>query len=147
MSMGNIESYHQLVDEKTVKKAVGKKIFESFMKKLDALISVSNDSEANDALNEGDFWGNFCDDDEAYVAAQEAYDALRAEFRKKTGLRVFYSHFEGDGDCYDDIESGTWQWELATSDVFVPRKLTKKAEKFIKEYGDISLEQRFSVYG
>lgn len=147
MSMGNIESYHQLVDGKSVKKAVGAKLYNGFMKKLDPFIGKHGASNVNSALNDGDFWGDFSEEDESYVALKGAYDALAAEFKAKTGMHVFYAYFEGDGDCYDDIEAGTWSWEIPESYVYVPRRLTKKAEKFAKEYGDIFLDQRFSVYG
>ena len=56
---------------------------------------------------------------------------------------------DGDGDCYDDLESNEWYWELDSRDVWVPRKMTPKAAAFVKKYGDsaIDTDNRFSRYG
>ena len=152
MSMGNIESYHQTVDEKLVKKVVGAKLFNDFMKKFDKFSEDNGAAEMSDALNEGcdEFNEGCCDfdqEDEAWVKVKEAYDNVTEAFKEKTGMTVSFIYFTGDGDCYDDLDSCEWYWELNDSDVWVPKTLTKKAEEFQKKYGNIDTDQRFSCYG
>ena len=147
MASGNIESYHQLVGEAAVKKAAGKEAYDTFMAALTPFVAKHGDSNVNDALNDGDFWGDFTEDDEQFVKLKGAYDALRDSFKENTGIDVFYTYFAGDGDAYDDIEPDHWRWELLDSDVWVPKRLTAKARAFIKKYGEIDAGQRFSKYG
>ena len=152
MSMGNIESYHQTVDEKLVKKVVGAKLFNDFMKKFDKFSEDNGAAEMSDALNEGcdGFNEGCCDfdqEEEAWVKVKEAYDNVTEAFKEKTGMTVSFIYFTGDGDCYDDLDSCEWYWELNDSDVWVPKTLTKKAEEFQKKYGNIDTDQRFSCYG
>jgi hypothetical protein len=106
----------------------------------------------SDALNEGsdEFNDGCCDfdqEDEAWVKVKEAYDKVTEAFKEKTGMTVNLVWFTGDGDCYDDLDSCEWYWELNDSDVWVPKTLTKKAEEFQKKYGNIDTDQRFSCYG
>lgn len=152
MSMGNIESYHQTVDEKLVKKVVGAKLFNAFKKLFDKFAEDNGAAEMSDALNEGsdEFNEGCCDfdqEDEAWVKVKEAYDKVTESFKEKTGMTVSFIYFTGDGDCYDDLDSCEWYWELNDSDVWVPKTLTKKAEEFQKKYGNIDTDQRFSCYG
>lgn len=152
MSMGNIESYHQIVDEKLVKKVVGAKLFNAFKKLFDKFAEDNGATEMSDALNEGsdEFNEGCCDfdqEDEAWVKVKEAYDKVTESFKEKTGMTVNLIWFTGDGDCYDDLDSCEWYWELNYSDVWVPKKLTKKAEEFQKKYGNIDTDQRFSCFG
>lgn len=152
MSMGNIESYHQTVDEKLVKKVVGAKLFNAFNKLFDKFAEDNGAAEMSDALNEGcdGFNEGCCDFDmteEAWVKVKEAYDKVTEAFKEKTGMTVSFIYFTGDGDCYDDLDSCEWYWELNESDVWVPKTLTKKAEEFQKKYGNIDKDQRFSCYG
>ncbi len=152
MSMGNIESYHQTVDEKLVKKVVGTKLFNAFKKLFNKFAEDNGAAEMSDALNEGsdEFNEGCCDfdqEEEAWVKVKEAYDKVTAAFNEKTGMTVNLIYFTGDGDCYDDLDSCEWYWELNYSDVWVPKKLTKKAEEFQKKYGNIDTDQRFSCYG
>ena len=152
MSMGNIESYHQTVDEKLVKKVVGTKLFNAFKKLFDKFAEDNGAAEMSDALNEGsdEFNEGCCDfdqEEEAWVKVKEAYDKVTEAFNEKTGMTVNLIYFTGDGDCYDDLDSCEWYWELNYSDVWVPKKLTKKAEEFQKKYGNIDTDQRFSCFG
>ena len=152
MSMGNIESYHQTVDEKLVKKVVGAKLFNAFNKLFDKFAEDNGAAEMSDALNEGcdGFNEGCCDfdqEEESWVKVKEAYDKVTETFKEKTGMTVSFIYFTGDGDCYDDIDSCEWYWELNNSDVWVPKTLTKKAEEFQKKYGNIDTDQRFSCYG
>ena len=152
MSMGNIESYHQIVDEKLVKKVVGANLFNAFKKLFDKFAEDNGAAEMSDALNEGsdEFNEGCCDfdqEDEAWVKVKEAYDNVTEAFKEKTGMTVSFIYFTGDGDCYDDLDSCEWYWELNDSDVWVPKTLTKKAEEFQKKYGNIDTDQRFSCYG
>jgi hypothetical protein len=144
--MGNIESYHQLVDGNIVKKVVGKKLYDAFMKKHESFVEDSDESAVNDALNEGDFWDVDCDDED-YKALDQAYDALRDAFEEKTGMSISYVYLDGDGDCYDDLDTDEWYWELDESDVWLPRKLTAKAKAFQEKYGNIDTDQRHSQFG
>ena len=152
MSMGNIESYHQIVEEELVKKVVGTKLFNAFKKLFDKFAEDNGATEMSDALNEGsdEFNEGCCDfdqEDEAWVKVKEAYDKVTEAFNEKTGMTVNLIWFTGDGDCYDDLDSCEWYWELNEDDVWVPKKLTKKAEEFQKKYGNIDKDQRFSCYG
>jgi hypothetical protein len=152
MSMGNIESFHQIVDEKLVKKAVGAKLFNSFNKLFDKFLEDEGAAEMSDALNDGGdgFNDGCCDfdqEDEKWVKVKEAYNKVTEAFKKETGMTVNFIYFSGDGDCYDDLDSSEWYWELNFEDVWVPKKLTKKAEEFQKKYGNIDTDQRFSCYG
>lgn len=152
MSMGNIESYHQIVDEKIVKKVVGAKLFNGFKKLFDKFAEDNEAAEISDALNDGDdgFNEGRCDfdqEDEAGVKVKEAYNKVTEAFKEKTGMTVNLIWFTGDGDCYDDLNSCKWYWELNFRDVWIPKKLTKKAENFQKKYGNIDTDQRFSCYG
>ena len=152
MSMGNIESYHQTVDEKLVKKVVGAKLFNAFNKLFDKFAEDNGAAEMSDALNEGcdGFNEGCCDfdqEDEAWVKVKEAYDNVTEAFKEKTGMTVSFIYFTGDGDCYDDLDSCEWYWEVNYSDVWVPKKLTKKALEFQKKYGNIDTDQRFSCFG
>lgn len=146
MSMGNIESYHQIVADDIVKKVVEKKLYDGFMKKLKAFVEDRDESAVHDALNEGDFW-DVDDEDEEYKALDQAYGALRDAFEENTGMSISYVYLSGDGDCYDDLDSDEWYWELDESDVWLPRKLTDKAKAFQEKYGKIDTDQRHSTFG
>ena len=61
-------------------------------------------------------------------------------------MNISFVYFSGDGDFYDTIQSNTWNWELNYEDVWIPKKLTKKAKEFQQKYGNIGLDQRFSIY-
>ena len=152
MSMGNIESYHQTVEENLVKKVVGAKLFNDFKKKFDKFAEDEGAAEMSDALNDGGdgFNDGCCDfdqEDENWVKVKEAYNKVKEAFKKNTGMTVSFIYFTGDGDCYDDLDSCTWYWEINYRDVWVPKKLTKKALEFQKKYGNIDKDQRFSCYG
>lgn len=153
MSMGNIESFHQIVDEKIVKKVVGAKLFNVFKKKFDTATEEYGSPEMSDALNDGNDGYNegACnfdqEEDESWVKIRAAYDKVVNTFKEKTGMNISFVYFSGDGDFYDTIKSNTWNWELNYTDVWIPKKLTKKAKEFQQKYGNIGLDQRFSIYG
>lgn len=151
MSMGNIESYHQIVDEKIVKKVVGAKLFNVFKKTFDTATEEYGSPEMSDALNDGnDGYNegacNFDQEEESWVKIRAAYDKVVNTFKEKTGMNISFVYFSGDGDFYDTIDSNTWNWELNYTDVWIPKKLTKKAKEFQQKYGNIGLDQRFSIY-
>ena len=152
MSMGNIESYHQIVDEKIVKKVVGAKLFNVFKKTFDTATEEYGSPEMSDALNDGnDGYNegacNFDQEEESWVKIRAAYDKVVNTFKEKTGMNISFVYFSGDGDFYDTIDSNTWNWELNYEDVWIPKKLTKKAKEFQQKYGNIGLDKRFSIYG
>ena len=152
MSMGNIESFHQIVDEKIVKKVVGAKLFNVFKKKFDTATEEYGSPEMSDALNDGNDGYNegscdFDQEEESWVKIRAAYDKVVNTFKEKTGMNISFVYFSGDGDFYDTIDSNTWNWELDYTDVWIPKKLTKKAKEFQQKYGNIGLDQRFSIYG
>lgn len=152
MSMGNIESFHQLVKEKIVKKVVGAKLFNAFKKKFDNETDDYSAPEMSDALNDGnDSYNEGCcsfdQTDEKWVKIREAYDKVVETFKEKTGMHISLIYFSGDGDCYDDIEADTWNWVIPFNEVWVPKQLTNEAFDFQKKYGCIDLDQRFSIYG
>lgn len=148
MSMGNIESYHQLVAEDIVKKVVDKTLYDDFMGKLKTFVENHDDSDCgvHDALNEGDFW-NVDDEDEDWKALEKSYEAIRNDFEEKTGMSISYVYLSGDGDCYDDVATDEWYWELDEDDVWLPRKMTDKAKAFQEKYGSIDTDQRHSRFG
>ena len=151
MSMGNIESYHQIVEETLVKKVVGAKLFNVFKKKFDNAPEEYGSPEMSDALNDGNDCYNegscdFDQENEKWVEVRKAYDKVVSTFKEKTGMNISFVYFSGDGDLYDTIESNTWNWELNYTDVWIPKKLTKKAKEFQQKYGNIGLDQRFSIY-
>ena len=152
MSMGNIESFHQIVDEKIVKKVVGAKLFNAFKKLFDSATEEYGSPEMSDALNDGNDGYNegACnfdqEEDESWVKIRAAYDKVVNTFKEKTGMNISFVYFSGDGDFYDTIDSNTWNWELNYTDVWIPKKLTKKAKEFQQKYGNIGLDQRFSIY-
>ena len=151
MSMGNIESYHQIVEEKLVKKVVGAKLFNVFKKKFDNAPEEYGSPEMSDALNDGNDCYNegscdFDQENEKWVEVRKAYDKVVSTFKEKTGMNISFVYFSGDGDLYDTITSNTWNWELNYTDVWIPKKLTKKAKEFQQKYGNIGLDQRFSIY-
>ena len=151
MSMGNIESYHQIVEEKLVKKVVGAKLFNAFQKKFDNAPEEYGSPEMSDALNDGNDCYNegscdFDQENEKWVEVRNASDKVVSTFKEKTGMNISFVYFSGDGDCYDDITSNTWNWELNYTDVWIPKKLTKKAKEFQQKYGIIGLDKRFSIY-
>ena len=151
MSMGNIESYHQIVEENLVKKVVGAKLFHVFKKKFDNAPEEYGSPEMSDALNDGNDCYNegscdFDQENEKWVEVRKAYDKVVSTFKEKTGMNISFVYFSGDGDCYDTITSNTWNWELNYTDVWIPKKLTKKAKEFQQKYGNIGLDQRFSIY-
>ena len=151
MSMGNIESYHQIVEENLVKKVVGAKLFNVFKKKFDNAPEEYGSPEMSDALNDGNDVYNegscdFDQENEKWVEVRKAYDKVVSTFKEKTGMNISFVYFSGDGDLYDTIESNTWNWELNYTDVWIPKKLTKKAKEFQQKYGNIGLDQRFSIY-
>ena len=146
MSMGNIESFHQIVDEKIVKKVVGTKLYNAFMDKLTDFTDEHGEDATNDALNEGDFW-DVDSEDEAWQELNEAYEDLCSAFEEKTGMSISYVYFSGDGDCYDDVETDEWYWELDEDDVWIPKKMTDKAKAFQEKYGNIDTDQRHSQFG
>ena len=151
MSMGNIESYHQIVEEKLVKKVVGAKLFNVFKKKFDNAPEEYGSPEMSDALNDGNDGYNegscdFDQENEKWVEIRKSYDKVVNTFKEKTGMNISFVYFSGDGDFYDTIDSNTWNWELNYTDVWIPKKLTKKAKEFQQKYGNIGLDQRFSIY-
>lgn len=151
MSMGNIESYHQIVEENLVKKVVGAKLFNVFKKKFDNAPEEYGSPEMSDALNDGNDVYNegscdFDQENEKWVEVRKAYDKVVSTFKEKTGMNISFVYFSGDGDFYDTIKSNTWNWELNYTDVWIPKKLTKKAKEFQQKYGNIGLDQRFSIY-
>ena len=146
MSMGNIESYHQLVEDKIAKKVIGKKLYDGFMKKLTAFTEEHGEGATHLALNEGDFY-DVDDEDEDWQELDKAYEALRDAFEEKTGMSISYVYLSGDGDCYDDVDTNEWYWELDEDDVWIPKKLTDKAKAFQEKYGSIDLDQRHSEFG
>ena len=151
MSMGTIESYHQIVEEKLVKKVVGAKLFNVFKKKFDNAPEEYCSPEMSDALNDGNDCYNegscdFDQENEKWVEVLKAYDKVVSTFKEKTGMNISFVYFSGDGDCYDTITSNTWNWELNYTDVWIPKKLTKKAKEFQQKYGNIGLDQRFTIY-
>ena len=146
MSMGNIESYHQLVADKIVKKVIGKKLYDGFMKKLTDFIEEHGIMSVNDALNEGDFW-DVDSEDEDWQELDKAYEALRNAFEEKTGMSISYVYLSGESDCYDDVDTDEWYWELDEDDVWIPKKLTDKAKAFQEKYGNIDTDQRHSQFG
>lgn len=152
MSMGNIESFHQIVEETLVKKVVGAKLFNVFKKKFDNAPEEYGSPEMSDALNDGNDVYNegscdFDQENEKWVEIRKAYDKVVNTFKEKTGMNISFVYFSGDGDFYDTIDSNTWNWELNYEDVWIPKKLTKKAKAFQEKYGNIDLDQRFSIYG
>lgn len=152
MSMGNIESYHQIVEEKLVKKVVGAKLFNGFKKLFDNAPEEYGSPEMSDALNDGNDGYNegscdFDQENEKWVEVRKSYDKVVSTFKEKTGMNISFVYFSGDGDFYDTIDSNTWNWELNYTDVWIPKKLTKKAKEFQQKYGNIGLDQRFSIYG
>ena len=152
MAMGNIESYHQIVEEKLVKKVVGAKLFNVFKKTFDTATEEYGSPEMSDALNDGNDGYNegACnfdqEEEESWVKIRAAYDKVVNTFKEKTGMNISFVYFSGDGDFYDTIKSNTWNWELNYTDVWIPKKLTKKAKEFQQKYGNIGLDQRFSIY-
>ena len=151
MSMGTIESYHQIVEEKLVKKVVGAKLFNVFKKKFDNAPEEYGSPEMSDAINDGNDCYNegscdFDQENEKWVEVLKAYDKVVSTFKEKTGMNISFVYFSGDGDCYDTITSNTWNWELNYTDVWIPKKLTKKAKEFQQKYGNIGLDQRFTIY-
>ena len=146
MPMGNIESYHQLVADDIVKKVVDKTLYDDFMKKLNAFTEEHGACSTHTALNNGDFLG-FDDNDESWLELDKAYEALYDDFEEKTGMTLSYVYLSGEGDCYDDVETNEWYWELEEDDVWVPRKMTDKAMAFQEKYGSIDTDQRHSTFG
>ena len=151
MSMGNIESFHQIVDENLVKKVVGETLFNVFKNKFDNAPEEYGSPEMSDALNDGNDGYNegscdFDQENEKWVEIRKAYDKVVNTFKEKTGMNISFVYFSGDGDFYDTIDSNTWNWELNYTDVWIPKKLTKKAKEFQQKYGNIGLDQRFSIY-
>ena len=152
MSMGNIESFHLIVEEKLVKKVVGAKLFNVFKKLFDSATEEYGSPEMSDALNDGNDGYNegACnfdqEEEESWVKIRAAYDKVVNTFKEKTGMNISFVYFSGDGDFYDTIDSNTWNWELNYTDVWIPKKLTKKAKEFQQKYGNIGLDQRFSIY-
>ena len=151
MSMGNTESFHQIVDENLVKKVVGETLFNVFKNKFDNAPEEYGSPEMSDALNDGNDGYNegscdFDQENEKWVEIRKAYDKVVNTFKEKTGMNISFVYFSGDGDFYDTIDSNTWNWELNYTDVWIPKKLTKKAKEFQQKYGNIGLDQRFSIY-
>lgn len=152
MSVGNIESLHDIVDEKIIKKVVGAKLLSDFQKKFNKAANDYSFVEMSDALNGGEDGFNegcchFDQEDESWVKVHEAYDKVTKAFKEKTGLRVSFVYFSGEGYCHDDLDSSEWYWKLNSSDVWIPKRLTKKAKEFQEKYGTIDTDQRFSCYG
>lgn len=145
MSMGNIESYHQVISQDTVQKVVGKQILDQFLSRIKPFIDDFGDEEVYDTLN-GEL-GNIDPDEAGWQAVEATFTEIRETFSKHTGIGLCYTFLGGDGDCYDDLEADKWYWELCDSDVWVPKKLTEKARDFIKKFGEIEFDQRFSRYG
>ena len=145
MSMGNIESYHQVIGQDTVQKVVGKQLLEQFLSRLKPFIADFGNEEVYDTLN-GDL-GRIDPDEAGWKAVADAFNEIRETFSKQTGLTLYYTFLGGDGDCYDDLDADEWYWELCHRDVWMPQQLTEKARDFIKKFGDIELDQRFSRYG
>lgn len=147
MPMGNIESYYQVVPASIVNKVVGAEAGKDCAEKLKLLkesLKIS-DSDINDELNDE---GDIDQESKEWLAFKKAYDTVCETFKTKTGLTLCALYTEGDGDCYDDLESYTWYWVIPEHEVWI-RKTTEKAAEFIKKYGEgaIDTDQRFSQFG
>lgn len=150
MSMGNIESYYQVVPDNIVKKVVGSKAVKDYLDKLELLKDSDSqicDSAVHDEL-EGNGYGTIDPESKEWLDFKKAYDKVCDTFTKKTGLDLYALYTEGDGDCYDDLCADKWYWALPEREVWV-RKTTEKADEFMKKYGNsaIDTDQRFSIYG
>lgn len=150
MSMGNIESFYQVVPDKIVNKVVGNKAIKDYDEKLKLLKESDSGLSGEDISEEldGDGYGNIDTESKEWLDFKKAYDKVCEIFEKKTGLRLFAQYTAGDGDCYDDLDANQWYWVIPERDVWV-RKTTKKADEFLKKYGNDAIEtdQRFSRYG
>lgn len=150
MSMGNIESFYQVVPDKIVKKVVGNKAIKDYDEKLKLLKESDSGLSGEDISEEldGDGYGSIDTESKEWLDFKKAYDKVYEIFEKKTGLRLFAQYTAGDGDCYDDLDANQWYWVIPERDVWV-RKTTKKADEFLKKYGNDAIEtdQRFSRYG
>lgn len=148
MSMGNIESYYQVVPEKTVIQVAGEAVVKKFLAAIAAVEEKEDDGseDISEALNE-DGWSSIDTDSSEWKALVKEYKELQDAFGDKTGMSLQYVYLAGDGDCYDDLDVG-WYWVLDEDDVW-SRNLTPAAKKFLKTYGDdaIDTDQRFSRYG
>ena len=150
MASGNIEGYYQVVPENIVKKVVGSEAVQDYGVKLEALKASGTDicdSAVHDELDDNGY-GTINPESKEWLDFKKAYDKVCDTFKEKTGLGLYALYTEGDGDCYDDLESGKWYWVIPDQDVWV-RKTTPKADEFMKKYGNtaIDADQRFSRYG
>ena len=147
MSMGYSETYNQVINEETLRKAVGDMLVDTFKEKFNAFVDSHEKEDINAAMNSADFSNGVEEDDCNWQAVAAAYKELCDAFQAKTDIGLSYTYFrDGQGDCYDDIEAGSWEWTLNDADVWIPKKLTEKAQKFISTVGPIDTDQRFSCY-
>ena len=148
MSMGNIESYYQVVPDAVVKKVVGAKVYDAYTKAINALTaSGMDDYEINDNLEDG-LDKEHSPEWEAYL---DAYETLTNTFKVKTNMALYAEYTSGDGDCYDDLEVNEWYWCIPEAAVW-KREMTTAAEAFMKQYStkkQVAIERdcRFSRYG
>ena len=147
MGNGNIESYYQVIHPETVRKVVGEELFDGFMQKLDAFRETGvDDYDINDALQ--DDYVSFDSERPDWTALEAAYHEVHGEFFRTTGIHLTYLYLNGDGDCYDDLESDKWYWVLDEEDVWV-REKTPKMQALEHLYGEdaFDLDSRFSTFG
>ena len=138
MSCGAIVSIHEVVEEKVIKKVLGKtaeeaidavkKFAEKYHASSDDILEKVYDSDPGELA----YYCEFEDEEQYRKDYDELAKALAGcseEFLKATGLKGLYLVFNSPEDCYDGIDG--FAWALPFNSVY---GFTPAYRKFKKEF-------------
>ena len=141
MGMGYGANYADVVADKTVKKIVGKKLLDDFMKKYEALDCTEPAELLNYTAVEAPD-KKFNDDTPERVALRKAWHAVHDKFKEKTDvdLLVEFHSSEDEGDRYDEVD-GLFFY-ISQVDLYQP---TPAYQKMMERFGKNVVERKFYV--
>jgi hypothetical protein len=104
MGMGYGANFVDTVSEDFVKKVVGEKLFNNFLKACEAIEPY----EITMLFGQGDY--ETVKEGEEHFEVCTLYAKILSIFEKKTGLGLFYDYHDAssDGDRYDDVDGAFW---------------------------------------
>ena len=139
MSMGAIVSIHEVVEEKVIKKVLGKSAgkaidaFKALAEKYKVSCEDISRSLEDDDINElMECCPDEPDEEQFEKDCKSLYSVIEdcnEKFRKATGLKGLYLVFNRPEDCYDNIDG--FAWALPHSSIY---GFTPAFKKFKKDF-------------
>lgn len=147
MGMGYGANYADVVADKNVKKIVGKKLLDDFMKKYEAALD-SDELPLFDIIDTLNYTAvmapdkKFNDDTPERVALRKAWIAVHDKFKEKTDvdLLVEFHDSEESGGRYDEVDG--LYFCISQEDLYQP---TPAYQKMMDKFGKNVVERKFYV--